>query len=406
MVRTVVPEADIGMLIQQAMDDDPSLASMLSVHCLPDLDNAIHPLFAYERFTDTTIKEYEALTLALRLASLFLTEEALLQWYAHAAYGKTVERPGQEPCLEDQMGPYSQQDLHAVSAALEDLASFVTFKWNSNEGFSLASTTPIVAENATHPTSRHHPLFRTAAQDTTVLMRLNSQWRAYVSGPCSGHSTASLAARLRFAFVLGTTLAHEATHAFGIMLRGDSLEPLFRASDRAAEWGESWEAWVFGARIFPAGKRLAPTPTLLGNAWITRADSRARGGYVRAVVPMRWVAAWFRKETWAALALAAPPAAAVGGVATVGVVAIDEARGRVVPLAKAEIRIWTSVRRMCRLLEPGERTPLKACPSRMIMYDREEKRKKRGREGEADGREPAGPHHHCCKRRRLQCVDE
>ncbi|PVI03759.1 hypothetical protein DM02DRAFT_652347 [Periconia macrospinosa] len=63
-----------------------------------NLDNAIHPIFGFERFKNVDQTLYRKMEPALRLATIFLTEDALVDWFYHNTVGvfKVGKKDGEE----------------------------------------------------------------------------------------------------------------------------------------------------------------------------------------------------------------------------------------------------------------------------------------------------------------------
>ncbi|KAF2806122.1 uncharacterized protein BDZ99DRAFT_466394 [Mytilinidion resinicola] len=69
-----------------------------------DLDTAeadLHPLLQFSNFYGITKREYRQLASALQLANKFLTEDAMLGWWAHTKFGvPMIQRKSGKKYLE------------------------------------------------------------------------------------------------------------------------------------------------------------------------------------------------------------------------------------------------------------------------------------------------------------------
>jgi hypothetical protein len=114
----------------------------------------------------------------------------------------------------------------------------------------------------------------------------------------NGYAAASRCAQFRHDFLFATTLVHEIVHAFGVLRRGNLVEPFYRLDCPETEWGYAWEHFMFGNIINPQDRSKAGTNILMRKVWSASKAAEAAGGKEYCDVPMSYIAQWFRNDTW------------------------------------------------------------------------------------------------------------
>ena len=283
--------------------NDPSIT-------LSDLDNAIHTVFRQPSFEDLDPSTYCKLRPALRLASMFLESDAMLEWFVRPAFGKPLIDlvSGKTFLSEPSRCPQrKQQYISEVRQALKYMKYCVRFNFvDSLDCFALTQKDVSKAFRNSHPHT-----FYTSAHPTVI--QIHDKYRQFVDAE---YATSNICDILRFDFMLATTIMHELTHAFGIMCRGDLKEPYHRLTNPQAEWGWSWEDFALGGIINPFDRTSARISFLMRKVWLSDKVAYAAGGKQWTAVPMTWIGQWFRKSTWAAVAengpsVVLPPACAL-----------------------------------------------------------------------------------------------
>ncbi|KAL1632307.1 hypothetical protein SLS56_003722 [Neofusicoccum ribis] len=293
--------SDHEELFRKAIEQKPELERVFELHpsASPNISNEIHPLFRRSNFPTLSLRQYEAFGLGLRLASLFITAEPMLEWWVHAAFGFRVPHPrNADKFVLEQAMEYNAGHTASVEAALVSLADFVDFDFDVYKGFFSLGRTSI--REVRHPAAASpHGLFREVnRQGKRIITMLHADFQTYAS---KGFWEDPLDAQLRFSFLLAVTIVHEMTHAFGCMMRGTDDEEYVDADDPDTEWGFSWETWALGGLLNPWKLAVAPTTTFLSNCWESRTKKKANGGAPSSVVPMDWIARWFRRRFWTML---------------------------------------------------------------------------------------------------------
>lgn len=298
---TSIPQGDSAFekLFRRAVEERPELRSVFELHtnAIPNLNNPIHSLFRRSNFPTASLYEYEAMELAFRLASLWLTTDFLLEWWVHAAYDFEVPHPRRANKLVLQQGmEYNAAHITIVEAALANLAEFVAFDFDIFGEF-VSCARSQWNETSREPIPNAHPFFQaTNKKGKRVLVKLHTDFKIYAR---ETFLSEPLDAQLRFSFYLATVVTHETCHAFSMMKRNSTEEPFFYPDVPRTDWGHAWEMQVLGGEMNPFHpSQMAPTVTLLASDWVDKKNQKRNGGLAQTVVPMNWIAKWFRRRFW------------------------------------------------------------------------------------------------------------
>ncbi|KAL1639243.1 hypothetical protein SLS58_008085 [Diplodia intermedia] len=299
---------NLERLFAEAVEKKPELATVFKLPpgAVPNISNSIHPIYRRKNFPSLSLHEYEAMELALRLASLFITAEPMLEWFVKAAYDIETVHPtrANERVLRQFVVEYNSGHYENVSDALLSLADFVDFDFDVFAEFVSCGRSQLY-ESSRPRVRAAHPWFQQANRKRRrVRTKLHADFKTYTRHAAVVLGNGDLAAWLRYSFFLAVTITHEMCHAFGLLKRNDADEPFFHANAPVSDWGTAWEMWALGAEINPwHPSRMAPTVTLLSADWVDKRRQRANGGLVSSVVPMDWIARWFRRRFWAEMQL-------------------------------------------------------------------------------------------------------
>lgn len=168
---------------------------------------------------------------------------------------------------------------------VEDLYCYALTQKDNRRCFRFPHWTPIFT--STHPT----------------VIQIRGMSKSFLE---TDYESSSLCDRLRFDFLLATTIIHELTHAFGIMRRGDLKEPFYHLSDPQAELGWSWEEFALGGIFNPFDRASARISFLMRKVWLSDEVAYGSGGKEWTAVPMSWIAQWFQISTWSKIAKDGP----------------------------------------------------------------------------------------------------
>ncbi|CAI6329345.1 unnamed protein product [Periconia digitata] len=261
-----------------------------------NFDNEIHSVFQSATLSNNHLKQ------ALQLASLFLQEDRLLEFFIPLTYG----------CVQTDLGsgrtyltnPTAWKSdaqislyLRGVKKALDCLAHCVYFRFRNPED-RLWGRTLLLNKKPSHTPS----CSKAFQHDVSVIIELNGRLRNYYEDEQTGYSTRSKCDQFRHDFQFAATLVHELVHAFGILRRGNMNEPWIRLDLPDHEWGYAWENFAFGAIINPQDRKRSDTHVQLRKTWSNQVYER--NGKEYSAVPVAWTAQWFRKESWARISAA------------------------------------------------------------------------------------------------------
>ncbi|KAF2634933.1 hypothetical protein P280DRAFT_485040 [Massarina eburnea CBS 473.64] len=118
----------------------------------PNLDNKIHSIFDFKRFRDVDKDTYRKMELALQLATLWLTDDRMLDWFYHNTVGilKFAETNGlpwpflaQNPKYADLLNPRQREAARKLwMAKLKDLSKVLkVYMYQGNDDLNLFGCT-------------------------------------------------------------------------------------------------------------------------------------------------------------------------------------------------------------------------------------------------------------------------
>ncbi|KAF2817073.1 uncharacterized protein BDZ99DRAFT_529299 [Mytilinidion resinicola] len=272
----------------------------------PDLEDNIHPVFRRSNFRNVGFSLYQKIRPSLRLASLFLESEAMLGWFIRPAFGTPIPASQSRKVFLTEPKRSRQRTaemIREIRSLLIGLSYSVEFHF-VEELKCFALTCKDTSKETSYLAKFWSPVF-TSAHPTTIKLRdTNREFIEY------DYSSSSLCDRLRFDFMFATTILHELTHAFGIMIRGNLREPYYDLTDPQAEFGWSWERFALTGIINPFDRTSARVSFLMWKVWLDDDEAYANGGKEWTAVPVQWVSQWFQKSTWDAIAEYGPEAVA------------------------------------------------------------------------------------------------
>jgi hypothetical protein len=225
---------------------------------LDNLTNAIHPMFHPSRWAtgqdQYTRDFYPEMRAGLQLASLLLTEDSVLGWFTHIAYGdKRRDRNG-----KIYLGHNSYEDSKAarddVRKHFEIMSEVVTFSFiprayvGAEYGVSYDSRRDVPYNHLVqHPPIDRSRLHRENQGRSRPVCTLHIDFARFFK---THHDVVTRSVGYRTMFVFATTLVHEFCHAYGYWL-GFMDEPLYTKGDAIAELGFSWEQVTLGRVMNP-----------------------------------------------------------------------------------------------------------------------------------------------------------
>lgn len=279
--------------------DDPNLPA-------PNIDNDIHPLFHAGNFTNASSDTYRNLKYVLRLASLFIENDTVLEWFVAPLFGlPLLDTKSKKNYLSDPSTTKSRREreplIQKVRDALDCLSHSITFRFVSSNVKYFARTTIIEDRCPPHGRmcSQHNK------PEMGMLIEIRGQYLDFLQRLST---SCSLAERVRHDFSLAVTLLHEIAHAVGVMRRGHLREPFIRLDHPSAEFGYAWENFMFGGIINPFDRASTEIGFLMRKMWVD--DPESSKGRVRewGSVPIAYIAQWFQRSTWEMISEQGPTA--------------------------------------------------------------------------------------------------
>jgi hypothetical protein len=235
---------------------------------IPNLTNEIHPMLHIDRWMrghgqEMTPHIYRFMAWPLRLASLLLTEECMLWWWAHVHFGTWANgkrKSGKQfRYLREDPREHTREGRREVRKGLNDMAKVIAFMFTPEE---YTYTTQgqcygVTASEAMdlpwdHLFEDHDfPLIpRGYVQKRKRVPRvaLRHEYQAFYGGAFQAFTASQ---KLRVHFMFAATIVHEVAHAYFMFIGKDSRreepwEPLFSPLSRTAELGFSWEESILG----------------------------------------------------------------------------------------------------------------------------------------------------------------
>ncbi|KAF2016406.1 hypothetical protein BU24DRAFT_481017 [Aaosphaeria arxii CBS 175.79] len=275
----------------------------------PDLDYPIHPLFDHSNFSNTPPEVYQTLEQCLRLASTFLHDDSVLEWFVIPLFGLPLfDVQSGKTYLSDPLIDKTPREKKAlvqeVSVALKCLAHCVRFEFfKTTSSGKFYARTLMDSRRPLHDNSSCTPHFK---QSMSALIQLRKQYWEFLT---QYYAKASMCEKLRHDFCLATAILHEVTHAVGILRRGDMKEPHIRLDHLATpEFGFAWENFMFGGVINPLNRSSSHVSHLMRKVWQDDETAMKFGGKEWSSVPMSYIAQWFRKDTWKQISKYGPTA--------------------------------------------------------------------------------------------------
>lgn len=264
-----------------------------------DLNNPLHPIFDYKNWKDTPLTLWEGIHPALRLATRFITETRVLEWWAKIACARKIDDPENPvfgPQRYDDSFRMTRDNARTTKEDLEELAGCILFSWadvrelGSNRVLGVTQTEP-------GPPGVTHNIVR---------VRIHKDLGDRMIAALDSTEPAPPGMLQRCQFSIAVLILHELAHAF--LMNEDpaaaqSQEPLHSSGDVDNELCSSWEHFIFGreapipCNLDTADYNKSPIFGLMSTEWQSRATKYRRGCHY-TVVPTLWVNKWFLTETW------------------------------------------------------------------------------------------------------------
>jgi hypothetical protein len=273
------------------------------------LHNAIHPLFQPANFLTYLPRGevLEQLCPALRLATMFITHDCALQWFAHVRFSEETARTDGVKMLKRPAGSITSEQLSIVKYDLLALTEKLKFTWGSGSYF--ASIKGLTLCRASGVAGLLYSCtYKKPPSDAarTALLANDDDWYPFVFLHIDFfyralqycHHGATRAQLESFQFELATLLVHELAHVWMAFCHpvssasGPCSEPLACPCDAFPEAGFSWEQSIFGASLHPSQFE----DVLFSRTFASH--FRAPRHHLTSYVPQAYVSQWFLQSTW------------------------------------------------------------------------------------------------------------
>lgn len=286
--------------------------------CTPSsLDNEIHPLLARSRFDETPDALYDTLIPALRLASMFLSKPACMQFWVTLALGERTHDPG----MSAKYGRHCTRIAHHVPLTKQNTAQLIRHLRKLGESdlihfkfkHKLLEDIGPGAWGTSSPVCDYMGVSRRSHSSLTrSVIRLHADMYIAAKKLCQlkYHETSQ---QLRFCFFFATLLIHELAHSIEgayIQLRPEQwarfqddksyMEPFMLHYPRS-ELGKCWEDSIFGGEIQPINSRVDGLHGIGVTDWPPHGTDKDPDKVVWWTVSMEHISHLFKKETWGKL---------------------------------------------------------------------------------------------------------
>lgn len=253
------------------------------------LENEIAPIFRIERWATGPNQldddSYYQLQPALRLATLLITEDCTLGWFARYTFGCRKQFSSGKTYISSAEYSESREARDQVETNIRALGKDLTLMLRPASGEDGGDYGATYSNKRYLPFVRH---FRESDWPDTAddrrrhpVIVLNNDFYQYFSQPLQN---AEPDIWIRTQFLFATTLVHEVCHAYSMWLNTERDEPLFRKGDLEAELGFSWEKEVLGYICNPVFHNITGCEMLLSMKAITYQDDLSQPAIVQKLI--------------------------------------------------------------------------------------------------------------------------
>ena len=236
------------------------------------LENPIHTIFQKQNWQNPGQDVWPQLQPALRLASRFIGEEAMLGFWYHLIWGRQEMQD-----VSKEFG-YSLERFSAEGPPLDMTQKQQTSLWlreygDSQESTFLSFKAGVRLGNTT----------QTAAKN--ILVEL--QWELFelLRDHGSGQKILSETRLLTVSFLIAVTLTHELGHAVHLSVSRSKYEPYY-GDHVLAELGHAWACWAFGGAITTIRRPTGTEIDRICGLWVATPPSP----WQEAPLPKAWPA--------------------------------------------------------------------------------------------------------------------
>ncbi|KAF1965236.1 hypothetical protein BU23DRAFT_628781 [Bimuria novae-zelandiae CBS 107.79] len=270
----------------------------------------IHPLFRVENCAlglneEVTRKGWEAMAPARALATKFITTPELSAFWYRLAFGTPAVHSGKRYLARSPLEDQPKLARVSFESLLLDLSTKLHFWWAPTclggiQTLGCFTTSIFGVVGALNPSEGRAIAARSGHQYNQGeyfdgYISLSVKYLYHLLSQASSVRTDGCA-MLRIQSSIAHSLCHEICHAIYSYRGLEMPEAYVFLSDEMAEAGFSFPFNVFGAEVGPVSNAQLSNEIgcFYGSDW------RSMFGFpqLRTIVNMRWVEAWFRKDTW------------------------------------------------------------------------------------------------------------
>ncbi|KAI4156997.1 MAG: hypothetical protein L6R39_000860 [Caloplaca ligustica] len=268
----------------------------------------IHPLLRRDCFDDTPDHIYDQLIPGLRLATLFLSHPACMQFWVTLAKGeRRVDHEMSRRCGKTRHRisrnvPMTKENTTEVIEYMKKLgkAKAIHFTFTAGlafEGDAAFGTARTVCDFQSSEDSaegrRRHNL-------QCCNVRLHSDFYI-IAKKLSTMVYPDPAQKLRFNFIFATLIVHELAHAIELSQwrnRAPSPYEPFLLHHNEAELGRMWESYMFGGQVAPINDRVDGIYGVATWEWPRSFGELDPERTICHALPMKYIEKLQQKETW------------------------------------------------------------------------------------------------------------
>ncbi|KAL8715193.1 MAG: hypothetical protein Q9220_001151 [cf. Caloplaca sp. 1 TL-2023] len=270
------------------------------------LANDIHPLLDRDCFDDTPDRIYDQLVPGLRLATLFLSHPACMQFWVTLARGeRRVDHEMSRRCGKTRHRisrnvAMTKENVKEVTRYMEDLghAKAIHFVFASGlafEGNAAFGTAHTVCDFMSEDSGE-----RSNRGLQRAVIRLHSDFYI-IAKKLSTMRYPDPAQKLRFNLILATLIVHEMAHAIELSQwrnRAPSPYEPFLLHHNEAELGRVWESYMFGGQVAPINDRVDGIYGVATWNWPRSFGEMDPERTICYAVPMKYIENIQQKDTW------------------------------------------------------------------------------------------------------------
>ncbi|KAL8736945.1 MAG: hypothetical protein Q9181_002171 [Wetmoreana brouardii] len=268
-----------------------------------NLSNDVHPLLQRNCFDDTPDHVYDQLIPGLRLASLFLSHPACMQFWVTLAKGeRRVDHEMSRRCGTTRHRisrnvPMTEENVSEVIGYIKSLGEAKAFHFTFADGLTFRG-------EAAFGTACTVCDYKSEGRQTDSVQRCNIRLHSdfyVIAKKLSTMSYPDFAQKLRFNFIFATLVVHELAHAIELSQwrnRAPSPYEPFLLHHNEAELGRMWECYIFGGQVAPINDRCDGVFGISTWNWPRTFGEWDPERTICYALPMKYIEDLQHMETW------------------------------------------------------------------------------------------------------------